>query len=110
MKKIILASLAFVLLQSCAQNASKIRANIVNPEKYASLTCQETSDELVLQETKMNRLSDLQNNAVIVDAVSVFFILVPMSVIAGDRSEDLAQQKGEVEALKFAKFENCKDS
>jgi hypothetical protein len=58
---------------------------------------------------ELDKFSRMQDTKANVDAATVFFVLIPVSKLAGDHEGDVARLKGEVEAVSTAQIKNkCK--
>lgn len=96
-------------LSACASRANSIAPVSVSATEYAALSCAETRDELRAARERENALTRQQNNAATADAAGVFLVLLPLgSVFGSDVSGELAQAKGEVNALERAVTLNCR--
>ena len=96
-------------MSACASRANSIAPVSVSATEYATLTCAETRYELAEARKRENALTRRQNNAATYDAAGVFLLLVPVgSVFGSDVSGELAQTKGEVNALERAVTINCR--
>jgi hypothetical protein len=96
-------------LSACASRANSIAPVSVSATEYAALSCAETRDELRTARERENILVRRQNNAATADAAGVFLVLLPLgSVFGSDVSGELAQAKGEVNALERAVTLNCR--
>ena len=100
---------ACALLTACAGRANSVAPVAVSSTEYAGWTCEDTRGELDAARQRENALARRQNNAATADAAGVFLVLLPLgSVFGGDVSGELAQAKGEVNALKRAVTANCR--
>lgn len=98
-----------ISLNACASRASSIAPVSVSATEYSALSCSEVRDELKTARERENALARRQNNAATADAASVFLVLLPLgSVFGSDVSGELAQAKGEVNALERAVTLNCR--
>jgi len=96
-------------LAGCATRASGVAPVSVSAVEFQGLTCEETRSRLASARERENALTRQQNNAATADAVSVFLFLVPLgSVFGADKEGELAEAKGEVNALERAVDINCK--
>tara|TARA_B100001057_G_C22276453_1_gene729002 strand:- start:154 stop:486 length:333 start_codon:yes stop_codon:yes gene_type:complete len=108
-KKLILTMVSLVLFASCASRASSIAPASVSALEYKELSCDETKGLLRDKREAENALTKKQNNAATGDAVGVFFVLLPVgSIFGADVAGELAEVKGEVNALERAVVQNCK--
>lgn len=94
------ALVAAALASGCATRASGVAPIAISSAEYASLSCAEGRAQLQTARDRENALSRKQNNAATADAAGVFLLLVPVgSVFGSDVAGELAQAKGEVNAL-----------
>ena len=108
-KKLILTIASLALLASCASRASSIAPASVSALEYKERSCDETKGLLRDKREAENALTKKQNNAATGDAVGVFFVLLPVgSIFGADVAGELAEVKGEVNALERAVVQNCK--
>jgi hypothetical protein len=110
MFKILLAStLTLVIISGCATRPEGIIAQSVAHEKYTSLTCEKLVTQLVDARYKLASFSNKQDTKANIDAGGVFLALIPVSAFTGDYEGDVAQWKGEVQAIETAQIINkCK--
>jgi len=110
MFKILIAStLTLVILSGCANRPEGITAQHVAHEKYTSLTCEGLVTQLVDARYKLAEFSNKQDTKANIDAGGVFLALIPVSAFTGDYEGDVAQWKGEVQAIETAQIINkCK--
>lgn len=101
-----IAAAAF-LLQGCANSPSSIAPTSVSSDEYSHLSCEELNSELALATSRLEEASEKQNGAQVMDAITVFLVLVPASAIAGDSEADVAQYKGEKLAVERAIKKRC---
>jgi hypothetical protein len=107
MKKFI-CLLILLTITGCAGRASTIPPVAVNSLEYRSLGCGDTKALLSQKREEENAMTRRQNNAALGDAVGVVLVLLPLgSVFGADVSGELAQVKGEVNALERAIAVNC---
>ena len=100
---------ACALLTACAGRANSVAPVAVSSTEYAGWTCEDTRGELDAARQRENALARRQNNAATADAAGVFLVLLPLgSVFGGDVSGELAQAKGEVNALERSVTANCR--
>jgi hypothetical protein len=91
---------AVAVLASCATRASGVAPLAISSAEFAHLNCIEGRAQLANSRERENALTRQQNNAATADAAGVFLFLVPLgSVVGSDVSGELAQVKGEVNAL-----------
>lgn len=102
---------AAAMLSACATRPESISASYISHEKYTHLDCVGLSTKIADARSELQKYSDLQDTKANTDAVTVFFVLVPASQLAGDHEADVTKWKGEVEALETAQIKNqCKSS
>ena len=107
-QKFILIAACLALFASCAGRASSIAPASVSALEYKELSCAETKGLLRDKRESERALTQKQNNAATGDAVGVFFVLLPVgSIFGADVSGELAEVKGEVNALERAIAQNC---
>ena len=108
--KITILLLFSSLVVSCAVRPSSVTPVSVSATDYAGLSCGDTMSELASKRTEVDELSRQQSRAATGDAVGVFFVLLPVgSLIGSDVEGELAQAKGEMNALERAVSLNCDD-
>jgi hypothetical protein len=99
------------LLSACATRPESISASYISHEKYTHLDCVGLSTKMADARAELQKYTDLQDTKANTDAVTVFFVLIPASQLAGDHEADVAKWKGEVEALETAQIKSqCKSS
>ena len=109
MSRILLSLLAIGTLAACATRPESISASYVSHEKYMERDCTQLSTIMGDARARLAEVSAAQNAKANVDAATVFFVLIPASKLTGDRAGEVAQWKGEVEALNTAQIKkNCK--
>ncbi|MCP2680307.1 hypothetical protein NHF45_12280 [Maricaulaceae bacterium NA33B04] len=102
------AVLAASLVSGCAGRANSVAPVSVSATEYQGMSCEETRAELSSARERENALTRRQNNAATADAAGVFLVLLPLgSVFGGDVSGELAEAKGEADALERAVRINC---
>ena len=100
MKKLIsLTLLASLALTACAKPPSKIAPAVVSSNEYSDLSCTKLVNMLSDTSSKLEKAEKSQRGKVAADAATVFFILIPVSTMAGDYEADVARYKGENQAL-----------
>jgi len=95
-------SAAALVLAGCATRPESIHASFVSHEKFSGLDCEELAARVVATKAKLTEASRLQNEKANGDAVGVFFLGIPFSKLTGDHEAEIAQLKGELEALDTA--------
>ena len=105
-----LASVCVLLaVVGCATRPESISASFVSHEKFLTQTCPELTDTMSDTRSKLAEASRAQDTKANIDAATVFFVLIPVSKLSGDRAGDVARLKGEVEAIETAQVKNsCK--
>jgi hypothetical protein len=97
---LIATACALALVSGCATRASGVAPIAISSAEYAHLNCAQGREQLAAARTRENALTRQQNNAATADAAGVFFLLIPVgSVFGSDVAGELAQAKGEVNAL-----------
>lgn len=97
---VVVGLFAVSVLGSCATRASAVAPLAISSAEFAHLNCVEGRAQLANSRERENALTRQQNNAATADAAGVFLFLVPLgSVVGSDVSGELAQVKGEVNAL-----------
>ena len=111
MKTKMLAVMSLALLVSaCASRPDAIAPANVSALEYSTLSCKDTRYMLSQKRQEQDILSSKQSRAATADAVSVFFVLVPLGTVFGSDVEGkLATAKGEVLALERAVQINCSE-
>jgi hypothetical protein len=107
---IIVAGITLLSLSACAGRANSVAPVAVSATEYSGLSCEQTNAELRAARERESALTRRQNNAATADAAGVFLVLLPLgSVFGADVSGELAEAKGEVNALERAVRINCRD-
>lgn len=99
----LIAAASIAVLAGCASHPDRIAASHVSHERFAGASCASIDQQLTRAMTNLEAVSSKQRSSMVLDAVTVFFVLVPASALAGDHQADVAAAKGEVEALKTAR-------
>lgn len=94
--------LAFASLFGCANRPESIRASYVPIEKFEYMECDQLRTALIGVQGGLSDSSRKQNDKANADAVGVFLLGVPFSKLSGDHEGEIAQQKGEMEAIQGA--------
>jgi hypothetical protein len=102
--------LILIFPAACVTPPNQIRAKRISPIKYQNYTCEQIKQELFLVDYKLFQLTMHQNmelsnqkNALGSSFLSVFLLL------EDNKNEEIAQLKGEFEALEYvAKQKECK--
>ena len=95
-----------LLLAACANSPSSIAPTAVDSDEYSHMSCEQMVTELVRVSDMLQEAEDDQNSAQTLDAITVLFVLVPASALAGDSEGKVAQFKGEKLALERAMEKN----
>jgi hypothetical protein len=105
----LVSALTLIVISGCATRPEGITAQNVSHEKYMGLDCGQLVTALVDARYKLDEFSDKQDTKANVDAGGVFLALVPVSAFTGDHEADVAQWKGEVQAIETAQtIKKCK--
>ena len=91
-----------VTLLGCANRPESIRASYVPIEKFENLDCSQISTALANAQGGLSDSSRRQNDKANADAFGVLLLGVPFSKLSGDHEGEIAQQKGEIEAIQGA--------
>lgn len=103
MNRILIITVAIIAsLVGCANRPESIRSSYVPVEKYLNLDCAQLTTALAGAQSGLSDSSRRQNDKANADAVGVFLIGVPFSKLSGDHEGEVAQQKGEIEAVQGA--------
>ena len=100
----LLVGVASVVLAGCATKAENITADYVSPMQYDSYTCQQVEQELVRVSNQVRTVSGVQDkqagNDTVATTVGMVVFWPALFFIGGeDKEQELAQLKGEYEAL-----------
>tara|TARA_B100000795_G_scaffold223996_1_gene179335 strand:+ start:36 stop:368 length:333 start_codon:yes stop_codon:yes gene_type:complete len=107
-KNITIILVSVIFFASCASRANSIAPANVSALEYKALSCADTKATLKTKRQAENALTRKQNNAATGDAIGVFFVLLPIgSIFGADVEGELAEVKGEVNALERAVVQNC---
>jgi hypothetical protein len=109
-KRQIVAALAIcsVGLTACATGASGVAPVSISSNEYSTLQCQASRQQRDAANARVSELSQKQNNAALLDAAGVFFLLVPVGSVFGQNVKgELAQAKGEAIALQHRTDQAC---
>ena len=107
MKPIVLIAAASLTLAACAQSPDSIAARSVSPALYSGMTCPQINAEALRINARLADLTGRQQSAASSDAAMTAVTLVlfwPAAFFVGhtDHSADIAQLRGEAEALTAA--------
>jgi hypothetical protein len=105
MKKLIVAVSAAALVAGCATAPDQVTASYVAPDQYADFSCRQIREEMIDVSQQVRGEADAQGADRRRDAVALTVgILVFWPALAfmaeGDHKSELAEEKGEYEALK----------
>lgn len=107
-KILIATACALALVSGCATRASGVAPIAISSAEYAHLNCADGREQLAAARVRENALTRQQNNAATADAAGVFLLFVPVgSVFGADVAGELAQAKGEVNALERHVASRC---
>ena len=95
--------LSVVTLAACATRPEKIAAVNLPVDKYQALECNVLGAELKTAESKLSAAAAKQNSAANTDAWFLILSIVPVSKVTGDHAKEVAQFKGEVNAIVAAR-------
>ena len=98
-----------LVLGGCATRPESIHASYVSHEKFSDLDCEQLRVRQAETKSQLVRVSAQQDSKANGDAVGVFLLGIPFSKLSGDHEAEIAQLKGEVEALDTAQVKaKCK--
>lgn len=93
-------------VSSCATRPNDIAASSSPNEKYQAHECSLLDAELKNAQSELAAVMAKQNSAANTDAWLLILSVVPVSVVTGDYEKDVANWKGEVNAIEAAKQKN----
>ena len=104
MRKLLAVAVSAATLSACASAPDKISANYVSPMQYSSYDCDQIRTEMVRVAGHVQEVSGVQSKAHTRDQVAmgvglVLFWPALFVLAAGDKKEELANLKGQYEAL-----------
>lgn len=104
MRQLIVGAMCASLLAGCATAPDKVSANYVSPMQYGSYDCDQIREELIRISNQVGQVSGQQRRAHTRDAVAVtvgvlVFWPALFVLMAGDKKEELANLKGQYDAL-----------
>ncbi len=99
----IIPLIAFMGLCSCATRPDKIAATNLPQDKYQTHECSLLESELKNAQSELAVATEKQNSAANKDAWLLILSIVPLSKVTGDYEEEVANWKGEVNAIESAK-------
>lgn len=102
MKKLLALSLLAAAVSGCATSPEHIQPALVSQDQYMSTDCSQLDTSMTTAKADLKKFSDMQDAQVKKDAVSVFWVLIPVSWFTGDHEKDVAKSKGEVAAIQIA--------
>jgi len=103
-------SLIGLLAMSCAPSANSVMASSISPILYQNLECDMLIMELASAEAKVSQLTTIQNKVrgsdtavTVIGVLLLWPVLFALSGVTGkNRADELAQAKGELEAINKA--------
>jgi len=102
MKKIVLCA-AMLLAAGCAKRPEEIMATPVTADSYMQMQCPQLSALKAQKEATLAKLEKKQTNTAAYDRAWMVIVHVPVaSMSGGDKEEDVARTKGEVQAINAA--------
>ena len=96
--------IASIITSGCANRPESIAASYTSHDRYMENSCDQLATTMSNARAELATYSSKQNTAANVDAGSVFFVLIPVSALAGDSEADVAKWKGRVEAIETAQI------
>ena len=97
-----------MVICSCATRPDKIAASSLPHEKYQAHECSLLNTELKNVQSELAAVTEKQNSAANKDAWLLILSIVPLSVVTGDYEKDVANWKGELNAIEAVKQKkNC---
>lgn len=97
--KTIIIGVAALTLAACTPRPDSIAA-VPMGAAFASLSCVDARNHLMVERSNLETLSTAQNRAATGDAIGVFLIGVPVSnLTGGNKSGDIGAAKGKIIAL-----------
>lgn len=112
-RKVGLPLACLAVLSACVSNPSNIAATYVNHAQYASMPCEEVQAELQRVSTREADLSNRQHQNYVTDTVLLtaglvaFWPALLLMPATTDRKSEIAQMRGEKEALERASVRQC---
>jgi hypothetical protein len=107
MQRLIILSLAVLIVTGCARRPDAIAPAAIPLEAYTTQSCDELASLLIAERQTLSVLEAQQNSAATGDAFGVFLVGVPISSLAGgDQEGNIAVSKGKVEAMEAARLRN----
>jgi hypothetical protein len=109
MKKLLVPCLLALALSACATRPEKIEAASISQDPYLGNDCTQLASTMDTAKADLKKFSDLQDSSANKDAVSVFWVGIPVSWFLGDHKKEVAKSKGEVAAIEAAqRLKGCK--
>jgi hypothetical protein len=109
MKKLFVPCLLALTLSACATRPEKIEAASISQDPYLGSDCAQLASTMESARVDLKKFSDLQDSSANKDAVSVFWVGIPVSWFLGDHQKEVAKSKGEVAAIDAAlRLKGCK--
>ena len=107
MKKLIAAVSGCAILAGCATAPDRVQASYVSPEQYGYYSCRQIREEMVDVSRQVAGIADAQGadrrrDAVALTVGLVVFWPALIFMAEGDHKSELAQLKGQYDALKEA--------
>ena len=103
-KNLIAGAACAGVLAGCATSPDKVSANYVPPAMYSSYSCDRVKDELLRVQSEVSKVTGQQqrkanNDKLAVGVGVVLFWPALFFLAAGDKKEELANLKGQYDAL-----------
>jgi hypothetical protein len=102
-RKIAAITVAVSFIAGCATSSDKITAQYVSPMQYNSLSCQQVESEMIRVSNQVRTVAGVQDDKASEDAAAVAGSLIfwpaLFFLVGGDKEQELAQLKGEHQAL-----------
>ncbi len=95
--------IAVMGLCSCATRPDKLAASDLPQDKYRTYECTKLDSELKNAQTELAVVTKKQNSAANTDAWLLLLSVVPVSKVTGDYEKEVANWKGEVNAIETEK-------
>jgi len=100
-----------IFMSGCATAPGRIRANYVSPIQYYAWTCGQIHSEMIRVSAKVASLSGTQQAECVKDTVALtvgLFLCWPalFFMLGDDQKQEIAQLKGEYDALERAAIHN----
>jgi hypothetical protein len=109
MKQLFVPCLLALALSACATRPEKIEAASISQDPYLGSDCSQLDSTMETARTDLKKFSEMQDSSANKDAVSVFWVGIPVSWFLGDHKKEVARSKGEVAAIEAAqRLKGCK--